>query len=92
MVKHALENAQEIDCRTNRQLLFRYLDLYTGNKAGGWPSPDEDWQIFRHMESCYDPICQRLNEISIWDKYLTGQEMKREYGREIEISMIASKS
>ncbi len=84
LVTRALENAIEIDCDNNQKLLFRYLDSYTGIKKGDWPSNDEEWQIDKHMETCHNPICQRLNQISIWDKHLDGDEMKHRYGAQIE--------
>ncbi len=86
LVKRAIEEAKEIDCHTAQRLLLQFLDAYTGITDGGYPSMAEEWQISRHLRNCGNDICYRLNEISIWDKYLDGEQMEQQYGKVLRTS------
>jgi len=82
LIGRALEIAPKITCQRNRKILSGHLCSLMGNQ---FPSTaDELWASHKHRQTCSNTTCQRLGEIAHLDKYFTGEEIERLYGKEID--------
>lgn len=80
-IESSLEKAPHTDCKTNQSTLLSYLNGYINGDVQ--TTIESLWAVRKHMETCLDAKCERLDIISQFDKRLTPEEMEKSFGNEI---------
>jgi len=81
LIGRAIEQAPDITCRENQNILLRHLKGYINNNTD--TTFEEIYFTMKHGQICTNKKCRRIDFIATFDNQLSPEQMRASFGEEI---------